>query len=61
MGLILYLIKESMTLLIPQLQHLVILAVLITLGFFIYIGLLWLMDRSFVLQTKANICRALFN
>ena len=61
MGLILYLIKESINLLIPQLQHLIILTVLITLGLFVYFGLLWLMDRSFFLQAKTNIFRSLFN
>lgn len=61
MGFILYHVKESIYLLIPQLQQLIILTVLIPFGIFVYFGLLWFMDRSFVTQTKTLIFRSLFN
>jgi len=61
MGFILLLLKSGINLLIPDAQTLIKLPILIITGLIVYSGSLWLMDRSFVVQSKDQLMRALFN
>ena len=61
MGFILLLLKSGINLLMPDSQTLIKLPILIITGLIVYSGSLWLMDRSFVVQSKDQLMRALFN
>jgi O-antigen/teichoic acid export membrane protein len=58
MGFIVAILKSVMSIFMPDLRSLMILAVLIISGMIVYTGSLWLMDRSFVMQTKNQLIRA---
>jgi O-antigen/teichoic acid export membrane protein len=53
-------LKSSMIHLIPLLPTYILLTLMLMTGVTVYIGSLWLLDRSFVMQIKVHILRATF-
>ena len=58
MGIAIVLLKNGVSIFMPHLQTFMILPILIIAGMVVYAGSLWLLDRSFIMQTKGQIIRA---
>ncbi|MDD5242734.1 MAG: lipopolysaccharide biosynthesis protein [Syntrophorhabdaceae bacterium] len=58
MGIIVAILKSSMKIFMPDLQNLLTLPLLIITGIIVYAGSLWLKDRSFIIQIKGQLMRA---
>lgn len=59
MGIIIGLLKIVIKFIVPGLQSLILFSILILTGVFVYIGSLWVLDRSFIIQLKGQFRRAL--